>query len=313
MDGMGKIIYIGPEEVKGQLQESITEGHTIEVLPADREQVKDSLDDAVAIVDHLMKLDLDADLLTGAESLAVVSCASTGSDHVDTAFLEQNDIAVHTLREDPELLNELTPAAELAWALLLACGRDLRATTDHVIDGNWNRESFPGMMMKGNTLGIVGLGRLGRWVAQYGDAFDMNVLFYDPYVEDHPDYAQKVSIEELFERANYITIHVHLTDETNGLVSRSLLERTQPGTIFVNTSRGEIVDEAALLDLLESGHLGGVGLDVLTGEPNVGQHPIVEYAKSNSNVIITPHCGGYSMDAVRMTAERAVKKTFKYL
>jgi D-3-phosphoglycerate dehydrogenase len=115
-------------------------------------------------------------------------------------------------------------------------------------------------------------------------------------------------LEELVSTSDVITVHVHLSEETRGLLSADLIGRIKPGAIFLNTSRGALADEAALLDALKSGRLAAAGLDVLEGEPEVADHPLRRYAQTHDNLLITPHCGGFSPDAVRVVCRRAAEK-----
>jgi D-3-phosphoglycerate dehydrogenase len=177
-----------------------------------------------------------------------------------------------------------------------------------VKQGRWVREDFPGLMLNGRRLGIIGCGRIGGWMARYGRAFGMDVVGYDPFLDKFPDGIVPVSLEELAATSDAITVHVHLSDETRGLVSADIFRRMKPGAIFLNTSRGAVADEAALLEGLESGRLGAAGLDVLEGEPDVAKHPLRLYAERHDNLLITPHCGGFSPDAVRVVCRRAAEK-----
>jgi D-3-phosphoglycerate dehydrogenase len=154
----------------------------------------------------------------------------------------------------------------------------------------------------------VGCGRIGGWMARYGAAFGMRVVGHDPFVDPWPDGIRRVPLEELVETSDVVSVHVHLSAETRGLVSAALFERMKPGAIFVNTSRGALADEAALLRALESGRLAAAGLDVLEGEPAIEGHPLLAYARRHSNLILTPHCGGFSPDAVRLVCARAAEK-----
>jgi D-3-phosphoglycerate dehydrogenase / 2-oxoglutarate reductase len=130
----------------------------------------------------------------------------------------------------------------------------------------------------------------------------------DPYLAKWPEGVTPVSMENLIKTSDFISVHVHLSPETRGLVSRELLERIKPGAVVINTSRGAVMDEEALLEGLASGRIAGAGLDVLDGEPDTARHPLVEYAREHDNVIITPHCGGFSPDAVRVVCARAAEK-----
>ena len=127
------------------------------------------------------------DMVKKAGNLKIISCATTGSDHIEREELDKRSIPVRTLKEDRDLLLDLTPAAELSWALLTACARILPAAFDHVKSGQWVRESFPGIMLKGKQLGIIGCGRIGGWMGRYARAFDMKIVGYDPYLDRLPE------------------------------------------------------------------------------------------------------------------------------
>jgi D-3-phosphoglycerate dehydrogenase len=150
-------------------------------------------------------------------------------------------------------------------------------------------------------------------MGRYAKSFGMDVAGYDPYIDPLPEDFIPLKLPELFRTCDFISVHVHLTDETRGLVSRKLLESAENCAVFVNTSRGAVVDESALLDCLENGTIGAAGLDVLEGEPEINHHPLVEYAREHNNLIITPHCGGFSPDAVAIVCAEAAKKIIKQL
>jgi D-3-phosphoglycerate dehydrogenase len=167
-------------------------------------------------------------------------------------------------------------------------------------------------MLKGRVLGLVGCGRIGQWMARYAQAFGMRVLGTDPFLSVWPQTIEKLPLAELLASSDFISVHVPLTPETRAMLGRDELARAKRGAILVNTSRGAILDEAALLDALESGQLAAAGLDVLDGEPEVRAHPLRRYAETHTNLVITPHIAGFSPDAVRQvvvfTAERILRE-----
>jgi D-3-phosphoglycerate dehydrogenase len=246
-------------------------------------------------------------------NLKIISCATTGSDHIDRTEIENRGIQLRTLKEDRNFLKNLTPAAEHSWSLLMACSRKLPAAFDHVKSGMWDRENFPGIMLKGKRIGIIGCGRIGSWMGRYAHAFGMEIFGYDPYVNPLPENFTRSELKELMSNCDFITVHVHLTDETKRLVSRECFEVIKPGCIFINTSRGAVIDQVALLEFIKNGHLLAAGLDVLEGEPDIDHNPLVEYARNHDNLIITPHCGGFSPDAVALVSIHAARKIFDEL
>ena len=308
-----KIIYLGSEVGLKALDNELAGQATVEHVEATQEAVSDALTGADAILDASMKVHITNDMVKKAKNLKIISCATTGSDHIEREELERRSIPVRTLKEDRDLLLNLTPAAELSWGLLMACVRKLPSAFDHVKSGQWDREQFPGIMLCGKRMGIIGCGRLGGWVGRYALAFGMEALGYDPYVDPLPDGFTRVTLEELVRTSDFISVHVHLSEETRGLVSRKYFEMIKPGIVFINTSRGAVIDETALLEGLISGRVGAAGLDVLEGEPDIDQHPLVIYSRSHDNLMITPHCGGFSPDAVQLVCAHAAKKIIKAL
>ena len=302
------IAYLGADAGYQALVETLGGAADAVHVEANPNALSQALETASGLLDASMAVPISDAMIDAAPNLKIISCATTGSDHIARESAQANGIAIHTLREDADLLANLTPAAELSWALLMAVARSLPAAVAHTRAGLWRREDFPGTMVQGRTLGLVGVGRIGGWMARYAQAFGMSVLGYDPYQDTLSDGVKPATLEDLFGASDFVSVHVHLSDETRGLVNRALLESAKPGQILINTSRGAIVDEAALLDGLKSGRLGGAGLDVLDGEPDTVNHPLVVYSQSHENVLITPHCGGFSPDAVRLVCARAGQK-----
>jgi D-3-phosphoglycerate dehydrogenase len=291
-----RVLYLGPEEMLGLLQEQLGAGYLVTFAIEDAAARRELLD-AHYVLDAYMRVRFDAEMLGSATNLRAFVTATTGADHVDQKALEARGLPLLTLRGQP-VLRELTPAAELSWLLLMACARKLRAPVEDVLNGVWDRNRHPGLMLKGRTLGIVGCGRIGQWMARYAQAFGMQRIGYDPHLDTWPSEITQRTLPQLLQEADAVTIHVPLNDATRGLIGAREFELMRPGTILVNTSRGEIVDEAALLRALESGKVGAAGLDVLMGEPDVAAHPLRTYAQRHQNLTITPHIGGFSPDAV---------------
>jgi D-3-phosphoglycerate dehydrogenase len=150
-------------------------------------------------------------------------------------------------------------------------------------------------------------------MARYARAFDMDVIGYDPYAEYIPDLIRKTELDELLSSADFVSVHVPLNDQTRGMIGRREFARIKPGAIFINTSRGAVTDEDALLTALVEGRLAAAGVDVLDGEPNIDLHPLVQYARTHDNLIITPHIGGFSPDAVKVAVRHASQRILNVL
>ena len=310
---MKTILYLGAEVGAVAAGEVVADRAEIVVAPSNQKDVQSQIKTCDALLDASMKVRITDAMITSAANLKIISCATTGSDHIERGELKRRGIPVRTLMEDKELLLNLTPAAELSWALLLACARMLPAAINHVKSGGWSREIFPGVMLKRKRIGIIGCGRIGTWMSRYARAFGMDIVGYDPLLDDFPPQIRPVSLEELVRTSDFITIHVPLNKDTKELLSEDLFAILKSESILINTSRGAVVDEKALLKALESGRLLAAGLDVLTDEPDIEKSPLFKYAQTHDNLIITPHCGGFSHDAVRIVCRRAAEKIVEYL
>jgi D-3-phosphoglycerate dehydrogenase len=276
-------------------------------MPGSEAELDGMLRECDIVLDASMRIQFPAARVHRAERLKWYVTATTGADHVDGAALAERSIPLLTLRGRPDVLGEITTAAEHSWLLLLACARRLRGAVDHVLDGKWERTAYPGLMLRGRSLGLIGCGRIGGWMARYAHGFGMRCVGFDPFVQSPPD-IELMPLESVLALADFISLHVPLEKGTRGLVGRREIGQMKAGVILVNTSRGEIIDQDALLDALRSGHVAAAGLDVLTGEPSIEEHPLVEYARHHDNVIITPHIGGFSPDAVKHVLEFSCRR-----
>ena len=307
------VIYLGPKDALPTACEVLEPSWTVFTPDPTPEAVAVHLQDAVAILDASMKVRFDRAMLDRAPRLQVISTATTGADHIDSEALEERSIPLLTLKGEKGILQNLTPAAELSWTLLMVCARRLRGAVQHVLEGNWVREEFPGIMLKGKTLGLIGCGRIGSWMARYARAFDMDVIGYDPFVDPWPNQIRKIDLDTLFSVADFVSIHVPLNDQIRGMIGAREFGLMKMGSIFVNTSRGGLIDENALLKSLLEGRIRAAGVDVLEGEPVIDHHPLMEYARTHDNLIITPHIGGFSPDAVRVVVAYAARRIAKVL
>jgi D-3-phosphoglycerate dehydrogenase len=187
-------------------------------------------------------------------------------------------------------------AAEHTMALLLAQARNIPQAHNALTNGSWERERWQGVELHGKTLGIVGLGRVGTLVAQRANAFGMRLVAYDPYIA--PNRAAQMgvdlvdTVEQVCARADFITIHLPKTPETQGIIGERELAAVRPGVRIVNTARGGLIDEGALVEALRSGRVGGAAIDVFADEP-VTAHPLFEL----ENVVVTPHLGASTAEA----------------
>jgi D-3-phosphoglycerate dehydrogenase len=240
---------------------------------------------------------IPADLLQRATRLRVIGRAGVGTDNIDLDAATALGIAVLNAPAGNTIA-----VAELFFASVLGFLRDLPTAARSMREGRWDRSLFMGRELKGRTLGIVGVGRIGGEVARRALAFDMQVVGYDPYVTDERFELARVrrvaKLDELLAEADILTIHTPLNDETRGMIGRRELARLTPGAIVVNMARGGIVDDAALEAALVSGHLRGAVLDAFSTEPL----PADATLRSAPNVLLTPHLGASTEEGQRNVA-----------
>lgn len=259
---------------------------------------------------------VDRELLDRAEKLKIIGSHTTGIDHIDIDYARQMSIRVVTLRDvSKKMLIDVTATAEHTIALILSLIRKIPWAFDAVRKQKWERHKFFGHQLKGKTIGIVGYGRLGSKVAKYALCFGMKVLAYDPYVDDKKlsqNGVVPVDLKTLLEESDIVSIHVKLTEETENLISYKEFRAMKRRPIFINTSRGKVVDENVLLEALRKKYISGAAIDVLANEtvsPNpLLDNPLVRYARENDNLLITPHLGGATSESMRTTGLYIGKK-----
>ncbi|MBI2890108.1 MAG: hydroxyacid dehydrogenase [Nitrospirae bacterium] len=243
-------------------------------------------------------------LILSSPRLRAIVSPTTGVDHIGVDAAAHRGVRVFSLHHHPPLLRNVTSTAEHAFGLLLSLVRRIPQACSSVKRAEWRQSPFFGRELSGLGLGILGFGRLGRMMARYGRAFGMRVAAYDPHPGSVPGYVRRArSLRSLLARSDVLTLHLPLNARTAGAVGEAEFRQLPKGSVLINTSRGEIVDEQALLRSLRSGHLAGAALDVLIGERKgiSANHPLVQYARSHPNLLVTPHLGGATAEAMERT------------
>ncbi len=244
-----------------------------------------------------------AEVLDACPNLVVVARHGVGVDEVDLDAASRNGVIVTNTP-----FANATTVAEFTIGMILDLARGFHVTATDMDGGNWNPGPRIGIELEGRTLGLVGLGTIGRRVAVRARGLGLRVLASDPafdaaYVARFG--AELVPFERLLERSDIVSVHVRLTPETRNLIDRAAIARMRPGAFFLNTSRGGIVDETALVEALESGHLGGAGIDTFEQEPLPAESPMVTAPR----MLRTPHIAGQthqSMERVAVTAALSI-------
>lgn len=235
---------------------------------------------------------VDAELLAAAAPrLSVVAVASVGTDRIDLAAATQGGVMVINAPT-----GSIIAAAEHTFAMMLALLRRIPSADASLRRGDWDKARFIGTELWHRTLGIIGLGKIGRAVAQRAAAFEMEVLASDPFLtadQAVQHAATLVELPELLARADVITLHVGLAPQTRGLIGQAQIEAMKAGAVLINVARGGIVDESALAQALRDGHLAGAAIDVFSSEPMAADNPL----RDAPNTILTPHLGASTAEA----------------
>ena len=260
-------------------------------------------------------LTIDQRVIELQPTLRFIVTPTTGLNHIDMEAAEAAGIHVVSLKGETRFLESIKSTAEHTWGLLLSIIRRIPAAHEHVLKGGWDRGPFLSDELDGKTLGVIGYGRLGRIVARYGIAFGMRVMVCDLATDNEggPESIEVVGIERLLAEADYVILMISWSKEHENFMNRDKFARMKKGAYFVNTARGELVDEGALLETLSSGRLKGAALDVLHNDSSwpgryEGRSDLLNYAKENPNLLLTPHMGGYGEASIRRTRSFITRK-----
>ena len=230
---------------------------------------------------------LSKEIIEKGDNLKIIARCGVGVDNIDIEYAKSQNIKV---TNSPSA--NLISVVELTIALIINASRKINLSDNHLKEGKWNRKEFIGMELSGKQLGIVGFGKAGRLVSERMKSFGMTIAFYDPYVKDWNGPEKSLELDELLRTSDVISIHVIKTEETENLISKDKLDLLKKSAILINTSRGGVVDEGYLIELLRLNKLFGAGLDVYSEEPPKNIKDI-----DAINLITTPHIGASTNEA----------------
>ncbi|MBL8174013.1 MAG: phosphoglycerate dehydrogenase [Bryobacterales bacterium] len=247
------------------------------------------------------------EVLAKAPKLRVVGRAGVGVDNVD---LDAASAAGVVVMNTPG--GNAVSVAEHTLALMLGMARSVPQATASTTGGKWEKKKFLGNELRGKTLGILGLGSIGREVVKRARAFEMRIAAFDPYVSSQAAAdlgVELATLDKLYGESDYISLHVSLTPETKKILGKDAFAKMKTGVRIVNCARGELIDEAALLEAMQSGKVAGAGLDVFDPEPPAADNPLLKMA----GLIATPHIGGSTEEAQEIVGIRIVEQVIDYL
>jgi len=293
------------KENTAKLFEGIPDIELVTIPDGAQEQFDAHIKDAEALL-LSTAYKMTREVIERAANLKVISRTGVGVDNVDVKAATEKGILVLNTPE----ANSIS-VAEHTLALIVAISKQLVMYDSELRVGNFAiRRTNMSVDIDGKTLGLIGCGRIGRFTAEKCKAaFNMNVIGYDPYIKELPGITLYENIEDVFAKADYVSLHLPLTDETRNLVGESLLSKMKPTAFLINTSRGGIVDEAALARMLKDGRIAGAALDVLESEPPKADNPLLPL----KNVILTPHSAALTKECSARVAYEAALGISEYL
>ena len=284
-------IFVADDVSESGLEPLRAAGFDVEKRPGlAASELREALKDCEGLIVR-SETKVTSDLLDAANNLRVIGRAGVGVDNIDVTAATIRGVVVMNAPDG----NTIT-TAEHTIAMLISLARSIPQASSSLKSGSWDRKKFIGVELQGKTLGIVGLGRIGRVVASRARAMGMLIVAYDPFIA--PEQARDLEIElapldEVFSRADFLTVHTPLTSETRGLVDRDAFSKMKPGARIINCARGGLVDEDALYEAITNGAIAGAALDVFSQEPPPADHKLLQLEQ----VIVTPHLGASTKEA----------------
>lgn len=234
---------------------------------------------------------VSSDVIEKGTKLQIIGRAGVGVDNIDVAKATERGIIVINSPGGNTIA-----ATEHTMAMMLSMARNIPAANATMQQGEWNRKAYVGVELRGKTLGVIGMGRIGSGVAKRALSFEMNVIGYDPFINEAR--ARQMGIEigtldDVIEKSDFITVHMPLNKETKGMLDKATMQRMKDGVRLINCARGGIIDETDLAEMVKAGKIAGAAIDVFTEEPIAADHPLVGL----SGVVLTPHLGASTVEA----------------
>lgn len=245
---------------------------------------------------------IDSEILENCNRLQLIVTPSTGTDHIDKITCRKLNIRVESLRHSGAVIESIHASAEFSFLLLLSILKNSIKAADRAKLGQWREieDDLRGFELHGKTVGLIGLGRIGKKMARYSNAFGAKVIALDPLGAQGVDKVVMCStLDELLTQADIVCLHIHLDEDNQDFFGENQFKLMKTGSFFVNTSRGGLVDEYALINALNSNKLAGAAVDVIKDEQSseLDRSPLIKLAKTSDKIIVTPHIAGLTIDS----------------
>ncbi len=308
-----KILVITPVRHIAGVPEILEDiGHVSYMDDPTLEEVIDVINeyDAIYTNPNKSKVFIGRELIDAAKNLKVICTASTGTNHIDKVYASEKGLPILALTEERKVIERISSTAELAFALTMASLRHVIKSHNKAIQGEWDYTKYIGRQMNCLTIGVIGYGRLGSLYSGYCHAFGSKVLVYDPYKKvKNPDLEQVNSLNNLLESSDVIAVHVHVTEETFGMLNAECFKKMKNDVLIINTSRGDIINESDLVVFLKNSPKARIATDVLADEVrNRLDSPLLKYALDSDQVLITQHIGGMTREAQEIAYGHAARR-----
>ena len=261
-----------------------------------KEKIKENIIDAEVIIVR-SDTQINKELIDISKKLKIIGRSGVGTDNIDLAEASSRKIHV---TNTPEA--NVISAAELTVGLIISAARNITGANNSVKKNEWERSQFMGVELHNKQLGLIGFGKVAKLVSTRMQSFDMKIVFYDPFIDSSTDTEKKVELDELLNTSDFISIHIPKNNETENLISKEKLSLIKKGAVIINTSRGGLVDEEEVFNLVKENKLYSAGLDVYETEPHKLKK---EY--ENSKVITLPHLGASTREAQIRAGQQLVK------
>jgi len=304
-----EILVVSPEYFPEDILSELKPFANVVSRKLSREELANEIEKYTVILARI-GIRFDKELLEKAKNLKVLATATTGTDHIDLEYARQRGIQIISA---PGV--NAVATAEHTFGLILSLIRKIPWAFDSIKNFDYKRSEFLGNELNGKNIGIIGFGRIGNQVGRYAKAFGMTILTHDPYINQNladEIGARVVSLDELLRNSDVISLHAFASPENENMISFDEFSKMKDTAFLINVARGSLVDEDALLGALKDKKIQGAALDVLKEEPPSENNKLITYAKSNNNLIITPHLGGSTEEAVYNAAKHVVQKVKEF-
>ena len=312
---MFKILVITPINHIKDLKKNLNSFAKIEYLenPNKKDIIKKLSDvDAIFTNPNKSRVFLDKEIINAGKNLKVICTASTGINHINNDYAIKQKIKILSLTKELKIINKISSTAELAITLTLMALRNIIPATNSVMKKKWDYENFVGRQLDSISIGVIGLGRLGKIYAKKMSFLGCKVYYFDPYINKKKkfNYYNCDKIIDIFKKCDVVSFHIHADKKNIGLVDSKILKSAKKDCIIINTSRGEILNEKDVCDFLRKNYQSKLYVDVLADEiKNKFNSPIYKFFlnKNNKQVCITPHIGGMTIEGQQIAYNHAAK------